>query len=102
MKLRQQKHKPVNIDISTMQLKDYVHLDYDIVKENNLKQMEYCMARLNNEQKIVIEQFYFQAKCYKEIEAFTGIEISQVRSHIQNGRRNLKICMDKQAKEQTK
>ena len=102
MRLRQQKHKPVNIDISTMHLQDFVHRDYDIVKEDNLKQLEYCMARLNNEQRIVIEQFYLQSKCYKEIETFTGIEISQVRSHIQNGRRNLKICMDNQAKEQTK
>jgi len=40
--------------------------------------------------------FYLQRKCYKEIEATTGIEWNKVRSYIQNGRRNLKICMDKQ------
>ena len=51
---------------------------------------------LTSEQKTTVELFYLQSKCYKEIEAITGLEWNKVRSHIQNGRRNLKICMDKQ------
>ncbi|MCY7293570.1 MAG: hypothetical protein LH615_15440 [Ferruginibacter sp.] len=41
--------------------------------------------------------FYLSEKCYKEIADFTAIDINKVRSFIQNGRRNLKICMEKNA-----
>jgi DNA-directed RNA polymerase specialized sigma24 family protein len=47
------------------------------------------------EQKKTVELFYLQNKCYKEIAEATGIEWNKVRSFIQNGRRNLKICMEK-------
>ena len=39
--------------------------------------------------------FYLENKCYNEIVEQTGMEWNKVRSLIQNGRRNLKICMDK-------
>jgi RNA polymerase sigma-70 factor (ECF subfamily) len=39
--------------------------------------------------------FYLQGKCYNQVAAETGIEWNKIRSHIQNGRRNLKICMEK-------
>jgi RNA polymerase sigma-70 factor (ECF subfamily) len=44
----------------------------------------------------VVELFYLQNKCYKEIVEETGMEWNAVRSFIQNGKRNLKICMDNQ------
>jgi hypothetical protein len=34
-------------------------------------------------------------KCYNEIVSQTGMDWNRVRSLVQNGRRNLKICMDK-------
>jgi RNA polymerase sigma-70 factor (ECF subfamily) len=48
------------------------------------------------EQRQVIELFYLQGKCYNEIVELTKMDWNKVRSYIQNGRRNLKICMDKQ------
>jgi RNA polymerase sigma-70 factor (ECF subfamily) len=71
-------------------------------KEENLQRLEYCLQTLSEEQKKSVELFYLQNKCYKEIAAETGIEWNKVRSHIQNGRRNLKICMEKQAAIETK
>jgi DNA-directed RNA polymerase specialized sigma24 family protein len=53
------------------------------------------LQTLSPEQKISVEQFYLQNKCYKEIADATGLDWNKVRSHIQNGRRNLKICMEK-------
>ena len=44
---------------------------------------------------MTIELFYLQQKCYKEITEIIGLDWNRVRSLIQNGRRNLKICMDK-------
>ena len=102
MRLRQIKGVPQTIDISTVQLEENVHLDYDLAKEENFKLLEYCLGQLIFEQREVIELFYLQNKCYKEISDFTGLELNKVRSFIQNGRRNLKICIERQAIEQLK
>ncbi len=59
--------------------------------------MEFCIEQLPEEQKSAIQLFYLQEKCYKEIAEATNTDINKVRSFIQNGRRNLKICMEKQA-----
>jgi DNA-directed RNA polymerase specialized sigma24 family protein len=57
--------------------------------------MEKCLEYLNNEQKECIKLFYLDQKCYKDICEITGYDISKVKSYIQNGKRNLKICMEK-------
>jgi RNA polymerase sigma-70 factor (ECF subfamily) len=57
--------------------------------------MSDCIGKLADEQKKMIELFYLHQKCYKEITEITGLDWNRVRSLIQNGRRNLKICMDK-------
>lgn len=56
-----------------------------------------CMEALPEEQRRTINLFYSENKSYQEIGALTGQEWSKVRSQIQNGRRNLKICMEKRA-----
>jgi RNA polymerase sigma-70 factor (ECF subfamily) len=61
--------------------------------------MENCIENLPAEQKQAIQLFYLQGKCYKEIADLIETDINKVRSFIQNGRRNLKICMEKQALE---
>ncbi|GHA57993.1 RNA polymerase sigma factor [Pontibacter akesuensis] len=53
------------------------------------------MAGLPPEQRQCVEMFYLQQKSYKEIAALTGCELSKVKSYIQNGKRNLKIYMEK-------
>ena len=52
-----------------------------------------AISSLNADQKICIELFYLQQKCYKEITDITGYSMLQVKSFIQNGKRNLKIFM---------
>jgi RNA polymerase sigma factor (sigma-70 family) len=98
MKLRKQKTAPVpiaiGIDLSFVQSEENLHLDGELEKEENFKQMQYCLEQLNDQQRQVIELFYLNNKCYKEIAELTTIEINKVRSFIQNGRRNLKICME--------
>ncbi len=56
-----------------------------------------CLERLSLTQRKCIEEFYFQGKSYKEISAESGEALGLVRSKIQNGRRNLRICMEKNA-----
>ena len=97
MRLRSEKKQvTVNIDVELMQSEENVHLNGELEKEENFRKMEYCLRQLPDEQKKVIELFYLQGKCYNEISEGTGLEWSKVRSYIQNGRRNLKICMESQ------
>ena len=67
-------------------------------KEEYFRQMEACMETLPQEQKQTIALFYLENKCYNEIAALTGFEWNKVRSYIQNGKRNLKICMENGSK----
>ncbi len=53
-----------------------------------------CIDRLKKEQKYCIELFYFEGKCYQKIAEKMDIEINKVKSFIQNGKRNLKNCME--------
>jgi len=59
--------------------------------------MENCLKELVEEQKRCVHMFYLEKKSYKEICATLELSWSRVRSLIQNGRRNLKICMEKNA-----
>lgn len=74
---------------------DFVHLDIDDTKETQLTIMEKCMETLTEEQRRSVDLFYLQEKCYKEVVDITGYDMLKVKSYIQNGKRNLKICIEK-------
>ena len=96
MQLRKEK-KTVVVEFQPefMQSEDFTHLDDVLEKEKEFKKLETCIGNLNNEQKNIIQLFYLEGKCYNEIVDLTGHDWNRIRSIIQNGRRNLKICMDK-------
>jgi RNA polymerase sigma-70 factor (ECF subfamily) len=56
--------------------------------------LEDCIERLKEEQRKCIRQFYFENRCYNEIAVNLGINEKKVKSHLQNGKRNLKICLE--------
>jgi len=64
-------------------------------KEETMLALERCLEKLNDDQKQSINLFYLDNKCYKEIVDLTGFSLNEVKSFIQNGKRNLKICMEK-------
>ena len=68
-------------------------------KEVRLDRLAGCIQTLSLDQKTVVSLFYLENKCYKEIEAITGHDWNKVRSLIQNGRRNLRLCMQRQEKD---
>jgi len=65
-------------------------------KEESLIDLEEAILMLSKEQRICIELFYLKKKSYNEIVEITGDSYLQVKSHIQNGKRNLKILLTKQ------
>jgi len=96
MQLRSQKNKKtVAISADLMQNGEEWHLNGELQKEAEFKKLEQCLQTLSGEQEQTVRLFYLQQKCYNEIVEQTGLDWKKVRSLIQNGRRNLKICMEK-------
>jgi RNA polymerase sigma factor (sigma-70 family) len=67
------------------------HLD----KDRQLQLMTESLQELNADQKLCVTLFYLEKKSYQEITEQTGFTLMQVKSYIQNGKRNLKILLDK-------
>jgi RNA polymerase sigma-70 factor (ECF subfamily) len=64
-------------------------------KEVTLTEMEAALDDLAAEQQICIRAFYLQRKSYQRIMEDTGFSFAQVKSYIQNGKRNLKIILSR-------
>lgn len=66
----------------------------EVDNENLEKQLKDCIEKLKIEQRKCIKLFYFENKCYKEIAQKLKTDELKVKSGIQNGKRNLKICLE--------
>lgn len=96
MQLRTPKNmKTVEFKTEIVQSEEEVHLNGVLEKEENFKKLEFCLGTLTDDQREAVKLFYLDGKCYNEIVEITGKDWNQVRSFIQNGRRNLKLCMEK-------
>lgn len=96
MKLRSKngkKFKELNDDL-TIEVTDTNTHDL-LANEQTYILLEECMEELNEEQKRSVILFYLQKKSYQEITEKTGYNLMQVKSYIQNGKRNLKLLIQK-------
>lgn len=66
-------------------------------KDNALNDLEKALELLNPEQRECISLFYFRKRSYLEISELTSYSVMQVKSHIQNGKRNLKIHIQRKS-----
>ncbi len=90
-------------NIKTVEINDYnssapiENLDIEalLLKEKELNNLNASLSQLNKEQQDCISLFYLQKKSYQQIGELTGYTPMQVKSHIQNGKRNLKIFIEK-------
>jgi RNA polymerase sigma-70 factor (ECF subfamily) len=81
------------IDGNFMESDDFEYLidvDEDKEKEDALN---YCLDTLSEEQRQCIVQFFFDNLSYADIVKKNGFALNKVKSYIQNGKRNLKICI---------
>lgn len=63
-----------------------------------LQEMKNCLPRLKDKQRICVERFYLQNKSYQDIADETGYSLNEIKSHIQNGKRNLKLMIEEQTR----
>ena len=78
-----------------VELETTLHPDTIQERERHLDLLEMAIEQLNPEQKTCVRLFFLKDKSYEEIAAQTGFELKAVKSYLQNGKRNLKIYMEK-------
>ncbi|MDD3859246.1 MAG: sigma-70 family RNA polymerase sigma factor [Bacteroidales bacterium] len=98
LSFRSKKHQEQFIDNYEKYQNDFMEQDkvmYPeyIIKEENYKELEKCINQLKPEQRNCIELFYLQNKSYVETAQITGYTMKEVKTFLQNGKRNLKILM---------
>ncbi|RYD86033.1 MAG: sigma-70 family RNA polymerase sigma factor, partial [Sphingobacteriales bacterium] len=87
------KMETVGID-DFMEFAPVLHPDTED-REQAMQALERCMEKLTPAQQQSVKLFYLDEKCYKEVADETGFSMNEVKSYIQNGKRNLKICLEK-------
>jgi len=73
---------------------DLEEVKKQLEKDQLFTSMETALQQLNREQQQCITLFYFEKKSYQEITTTTGYTLMQVKSFIQNGKRNLKLILE--------
>lgn len=84
--------KPKQMDAYRVYSEDVFHPTTDS-KDEEVRKLETCIAELEEDQKACIRMFYLEKRSYQDLSDTLQLSWGQVRSRIQNGRRNLKNCM---------
>jgi RNA polymerase sigma-70 factor (ECF subfamily) len=107
MQLRREKRDPLqqtNNDDVFMQSDRLLHLSTESNhhQDPDTRPLYHCMKQLNDEQRRCVSMFYLQeGESYQTIAEQLDLSVGRVRSHLQNGRRNLKICLEGQEENQS-
>lgn len=72
-----------------------------LLNDHTLELMGESIKELNQEQQQCVTLFYLHKKSYQQVSEETGYSMLQVKSHIQNGKRNLKILIERKLKEKS-
>ncbi len=104
MKLRSNKGKyAVEFTDEFIKIEDNGKKLETLLKEDlTLDILEKSIEELNSEQKICIDLFYLQKKSYQETADETGFTLMQVKSYIQNGKRNLRLNIENKLNQNSK
>ncbi|MEQ8471537.1 MAG: sigma-70 family RNA polymerase sigma factor [Marinoscillum sp.] len=64
--------------------------------DENVTALEHCLEQLKKDQQACVRLFYLKEMSYEEVSRKTSFKLSKVKSYIQNGKRNLRICLERQ------
>lgn len=101
LQILRKESREVVVDFRTdlMESDDILHLlDDEEPDSERMDALKRCMEKLPEEQKVSLTCFFMEEMSYADIVETTGYTLSRVKSYIQNGKRNLKICIEKQMK----
>ena len=95
MKLRDQKNKIVELNQeATIGINFETDKISIVEKDLLLQKLEAAINKLNPDQQQCVKLFYLEKKSYSEVAEITGFTMLQVKSYLQNGKRNLKLLME--------
>lgn len=97
MQLRKEKRDPIaQTAPELMQSENFAHLKEDTSNvPADTRPLHHCIKQLKEEQRRCINLFYLrEGETYQTIAKALSLSVGKVRSHLQNGRRNLKICLE--------
>ena len=83
------------IKAEVMESVDVIHQHNKVDLNDKIPELKKGIELLNTEQRKCIELLYLHDKSYNEVSQITGYSLKQVKSYIQNGKRNLKIYLEK-------
>ncbi len=86
----------VDFEDRVMESPHLLHLLSESTDEVALTGLEKCMGKLPERQKEAVTMFFMENRSYADIAEVTLGDIKGVKSYIQNGKRNLRICLEKQ------
>ncbi len=93
---REKRSMRVDFDDRFMESAPLVHLlSEGTGDETALVAMERCMEKLPERQREAVEMFFMEHRSYADIADATLGEVKRVKSYIQNGKRNLRLCMER-------
>ena len=95
------KNKSQNKNIKSYYEFEYEDANYETEEKINavsddvmLENMKQCLPKLKENQRVCVELFYLNNKSYQDIANETGFTLNEIKSFIQNGKRNLKLLLD--------
>ncbi len=87
---------------NTIEVKESIPAEADetdkeslLLNEKTYEYMGEALKELNADQQLCVTLFYMEKKSYQQITEQTGYSMMQVKSHIQNGKRNMRILIEK-------
>jgi RNA polymerase sigma-70 factor (ECF subfamily) len=87
---------------NTIEVKESIPAEVDetdkeslLLNEKTYEYMDEALKELNTDQQLCVTLFYMEKKSYQQITEQTGYSMMQVKSHIQNGKRNMRILIEK-------
>lgn len=94
-KLRKRiREREKNLEIKPERFVESVGEDRPL-SEERLSELPAALAALPAEQATCVKLFYLKGKSYAEVADATGYDLKKVKSYLQNGRRNLRIQLEK-------
>lgn len=95
--LRENK-KEIVVDFDSQIMESDVVLDLfseEVAEKEKEAALKDCLNRLPDPQRVSVRMFFYEEKSYVDIADETGYNLKSVKSFLQNGKRNLKICIEK-------
>lgn len=84
----------VDLDSNLMESDNVLTLFGDEIDEEREGALNYCLAKLSEPQRLTVSKFFYEDMSYADIVEVTGYDLKSVKSYLQNGKRNLKNCIE--------